>query len=110
MHRYILSAAHCFCRQSDPIFCKERLNLIICPDHLSYFLFSNFQEVVIDGQPTHQTNYDVRKHVRVYLGLNNMPLERKDDDPELVYGVERAVSGRAQNGIQPQIILMEEEK
>ena len=66
--------------------------------------------MVIDGQPTHQTNYDVRKHVRVYLGLNNMPLERKDDDPELVYGVERAVSGRAQNGIRPQIIFMERKK
>ena len=84
--------------------------IIISHDHWRYFLSSNLQEVVIDGQPTHQTNYDVRKHVRVYLGLNNMPLERKDDDPELVYGVERAVSGRAQNGIRPQIIFVWRDK
>lgn len=68
----MLSAAHCFCRQAEPIYCKE---------------------TSVDGRPTHQVAYDVRKHVKVYLGLNNSPLDLKDDDPSLVYGVEKAVCG-----------------
>ncbi len=47
----------------------------------------------MDGQPTHQVAYDVRRHVRVYLGLNGIPLDRKEDDPGLVYGVDHVVCG-----------------
>jgi len=68
--RYVLSAAHCFCRQSHPIVCKEK---------------------VVEGKPTHVVTYDVQRHVRAYLGLNNIPLARKDDDPKLLYGVAAAM-------------------
>ena len=42
---------------------------------------------------THKVNYDLRRLVRVYLGLNGIPLERKADDPSLVYGVVKTLWG-----------------
>ncbi len=40
---------------------------------------------------THRPSYDVGKHVKIYLGLNNQPLARKDKDPNMLYRVSKVV-------------------
>ena len=68
-HLYVLSAAHCFCRQEDPIVCEE---------------------IEEEGLKTHKPSYDLQ-HIKIYLGVNNMDLERKDDNPDMLYGAESVV-------------------
>ena len=68
-HRYVLSAAHCFCRQEDPIICEE---------------------IKVEGKMTHKPTYDLG-HIKIYLGVNNMELDRKDDNPHMLYGAESVV-------------------
>ncbi len=44
----------------------------------------------MEGKPTHVVKYPM-KHIKVYLGINNMPLARKDQNKELLYGAEHVV-------------------
>lgn len=63
-HKFILTAAHCFCRMEPPIFCKI---------------------TQVDGKSTHQPSYNVQEHVKIYLGLNSMNIRYKDRHRENVY-------------------------
>ncbi len=46
---------------------------------------------MVDGRATHQPSYDLTRHVTVYLGINGMPVRRKDDDPTNIYHPDKAV-------------------
>ncbi len=62
--RYVLTAAHCFCRGEYPILCKD---------------------VKVDGQLTSVPEYNVAEFTSVYLGINAMDVRHKDRDPDLKY-------------------------
>ncbi|TRY62920.1 hypothetical protein TCAL_02031 [Tigriopus californicus] len=72
--RYILTAAHCFCRQSGGAICEEQMT---------------------DGLPTHQPTYDLTQTVVVFLGINGSPLRTKGRNRDQIY---RVISAKIRAG------------
>ena len=44
-----------------------------------------FQKIKSEDADTHAPDYDLKKNVKIYLGLNNMEIKYKDRQKENIY-------------------------
>ena len=64
IRRFVVTAAHCFCRGEYPIDCQTRM---------------------VDGKPTSHPVYPIFKHVIIYVGVNDFRLDMLQRFPNMEY-------------------------
>ena len=63
--KFAVTAAHCFCRaDSSPIQCDTS---------------------IVDGKPTSHPIYQVAEHVKIWVGVNDLPLDMLQRFPNMEY-------------------------
>ena len=62
--RFVVTAAHCFCRGEYPIECQTR---------------------IVDGKPTSHPIYPISEHVIIYVGVNDFRLDILPRFPNMEY-------------------------
>merc|ERR1711974_18140 len=63
--KFVLSAAHCYCRMDK--------TMIKC------------EKAMVDGVPTSKPSYDVSKHIEYIVGINDKDFFEAKQDPKMVF-------------------------